>query len=271
MEQQTCSIAKGGIVATLNARTSILAAANPLYGKYNPMKNITENINLPIPLLTRFDLVWIVRDIPDDVRDRQISGHILDIHTESAENITKTMDLEFLSKYLSYCKKRKDPKLTQKARNVIQEFYMRMRKTEAENMITITPRQLEGLVRLATARAKLLLKDQVDESDAERAVFLVEKMLSTVGVDVNTGQMDLGTFHGAEVSKSSKISIAHDIFLSLYAKNGKNPVPDFELKEEMMKTGKYADTDDCAKYLEDLRDKANKILWDGRTRTWNRG
>ena len=70
MEQQSASIAKGGIVATLNARTSILAAANPMYGKYDPFKNITENVNLPIPLLTRFDLIFVVRDIPSKERDR---------------------------------------------------------------------------------------------------------------------------------------------------------------------------------------------------------
>ena len=77
MEQQSASIAKGGIVATLNARTSILAAANPLFGKYDQFKNLTENVNLPIPLLTRFDLIFVVRDIPGEERDRQIAQHII--------------------------------------------------------------------------------------------------------------------------------------------------------------------------------------------------
>ena len=80
MEQQSASIAKGGIVATLNARTSILAAANPMYGKYDPFKNITENVNLPIPLLTRFDLIFVVRDIPTKERDEKIARHLSLIH-----------------------------------------------------------------------------------------------------------------------------------------------------------------------------------------------
>lgn len=87
MEQQTVSIAKGGIVATLNARTSILSAANPMYGKYDPFKNITENVNLPIPLLTRFDLIFVVRDIPSKERDRNIAQHIMNLHsTTGIEN-----------------------------------------------------------------------------------------------------------------------------------------------------------------------------------------
>ena len=82
MEQQTCSVAKGGIVATLNARTSILSAANPMYGKYDPYKNITENVNLPIPLLTRFDIIYVIRDIPEKEKDSKIAGHILEIHKD---------------------------------------------------------------------------------------------------------------------------------------------------------------------------------------------
>jgi replicative DNA helicase Mcm len=88
MEQQTCSVAKGGIVATLNARTSILSAANPMYGKYDPYKNITENVNLPVPLLTRFDLIFIVRDTPEKERDSLIASHILEIHRD-AEHAAK--------------------------------------------------------------------------------------------------------------------------------------------------------------------------------------
>jgi len=86
MEQQSVSIAKGGIVATLNARTSILAAANPMYGKYDPFKNITENVNLPIPLLTRFDLIFVVRDIPAKEKDEKIARHIIELHATQGTN-----------------------------------------------------------------------------------------------------------------------------------------------------------------------------------------
>ncbi len=114
MEQQSASIAKGGIVATLNARTSILAAANPMFGKYDPFKNLTENVNLPIPLLTRFDLIFVVRDIPQEERDRQIAQHIISQHGASGTDTTSLVDVDILTKYLAYAK-RIDPVLTKEA------------------------------------------------------------------------------------------------------------------------------------------------------------
>ncbi|MDQ3902342.1 MAG: minichromosome maintenance protein MCM, partial [Thermoproteota archaeon] len=94
MEQQTCSVAKGGIVATLNARTSILSAANPMYGKYDPFKNITENVNLPIPLLTRFDLVYVVRDTPEREKDSRVASHILEIHQDADHAAQPAIDID---------------------------------------------------------------------------------------------------------------------------------------------------------------------------------
>src|SRR6476661_3415654 len=157
MEQQTCSVAKGGIVATLNARTSILSAANPMYGKYDPFKNITENVNLPIPLLTRFDLIYVVRDNPEQEKDSRIASHILEIHRDSERAAQSAIDIDLFGKYLSYSKQI-EPSLTTGAIDMIRNYYMKMRNVESEGMITVTPRQLEGLVRLSTARARLLLR-----------------------------------------------------------------------------------------------------------------
>src|ERR671938_109758 len=111
MEQQTCSVAKGGIVATLNARTSILAAANPMYGKYDPYKNITENVNLPVPLLTRFDLIFIVRDTPEREKDSRVASHILEIHQDADHAAQPAIDIDLFSKYLSYAREI-EPELT---------------------------------------------------------------------------------------------------------------------------------------------------------------
>ncbi|HIH45915.1 MAG TPA: minichromosome maintenance protein MCM, partial [Candidatus Nitrosotenuis sp.] len=195
MEQQSASIAKGGIVATLNARTSILAAANPMYGKYDPFKNITENVALPIPLLTRFDLIFVVRDIPSKEKDRNIAQHIIGLHKKSATDTRSLIDPDIFTKYLAYCKK-SDPLLTPEAEEKILDYYLKMRNVESEEMITVTPRQLGGLIRLATARARLLMKDQVEAEDAERAIFLIQSMLEDAGVDVNTGKVDLGVLQG---------------------------------------------------------------------------
>jgi len=237
MEQQTASIAKGGIVATLNARTSILAAANPMYGKYDPFKNITENVNLPIPLLTRFDLIFVVRDQPSKERDEKIAKHIIDLHTPQGIDSRSLIDSETLTKYVSYAK-RVDPILTKEAETKILDYYLKMRNVDADDMITVTPRQLEGLIRLATARARLLLKNQVEEEDAQRAIDLLQNMFEDAGIDVNTGKVDLGVLQGKPRSEVSKMQSFMEILKTLEGEP-KKPVEEKQLIEELVKTEKF--------------------------------
>ena len=240
MEQQSASIAKGGIVATLNARTSILAAANPMFGKYDPFKNLTENVNLPIPLLTRFDLIFVVRDIPHKEKDRQIAQHILSQHGTSGTDTTSLIDVDILTKYLAYAK-RNDPVLTKEAENKIMEFYLKMRSVEGEDkekMITITPRQLEGLIRLSTARARILLKNQVEEDDADRAIYLFNEMLKNAGIDVNTGKIDIGVLQGRPRSEVSKLATFMEILKSLEGEP-QSPVLEQTFVDELVKSEKF--------------------------------
>ena len=242
MEQQSASIAKGGIVATLNARTSILAAANPMFGKYDIFKNIYENVNLPIPLLTRFDLVFIVRDIPSQEKDRNIAQHIISQHGFSGTDTTSLIDIDILTKYLSYAK-RGEPALTKEAENLIMEFYLKMRNIsgeDKENMITITPRQLEGLIRLATARARLLLKNQVEGEDADRAIYLFNEMLKNSGTDVNTGKVDIGVLQGRPKSEVSKLQMFMEILRSLEGEP-KSSVPEQDFVDELVKSDKFSE------------------------------
>ena len=245
MEQQSASIAKGGIVATLNARTSILAAANPIYGKYDPYKNLTENVNLPIPLLTRFDLIFVVRDIPSPSKDDQIAQHIIDQHGSSGTDITSLIDIDILTKYLAYAK-RVDPVLTKEAKNKIKEFYLKMRRSiegdDKEKTITITPRQLEGLIRLSTARARLLLKTKVDGEDADRSIYLFERMLENSGVDVNTGKVDIGVLQGRPRSEVSKLSTFMEVLISLEGEQ-KSPVLEQTFIEELVKSEKFTEAE----------------------------
>ncbi len=250
MEQQSVSIAKGGIVATLNARTSILAAANPMFGKYDPFKNITENVNLPVPLLTRFDLIFVVRDIPSKEKDTRIARHILNLHRASGTDTKSLIDVDILTKYLSYAK-RSDPNLTPEAEDLILNYYMTMRNVESEGMITVTPRQLEGLVRLATARARLLMKTQVEGEDAERAIFLMQSMLQDAGVDVNTGKVDLGVLQGRPHSEVSKMQLFMDVMKSLEG-DEKRPVEEKTFVKELVKTDKFTE-DEARKYLKKLQ------------------
>ncbi len=239
MEQQSASIAKGGIVATLNARTSILAAANPVYGKYDPFKNITENINIPIPLLTRFDLIFVVRDIPARERDEQIARHIIELHTPQGTDKKSVIDVDLLTKYLAYAK-RGSPDLTKEAEQKILDYYLQMRNVESEEMITVTPRQLGGIIRLSTARARLLMKDKVEEEDAERAIFLIQSMLQDAGVDVNTGQVDLGVLQGRPRSEVSKMQLFMDILKGLEGDH-KTPVDEKTFVKELEKSEKFTE------------------------------
>ena len=252
MEQQSASIAKGGIVATLNARTSILAAANPLFGKYDPFKNITENINLPIPLLTRFDLIFIVRDIPGAERDEKIAKHIIARNTSDTNGKKSVIDVDILTKYLTYAK-RQEPTLTPDAEKKILTYYLQMRKVESEEMITVTPRQLEGIVRLSTARARLLMKSKVEEEDADRAIFLIQSMLADVGVDVNTGKVDVGVLQGKPRSEVSKLTLFLDV-LKMLEGDTKIKVDERLFITELEKTGKFT--------KEDAKDFIKKMLRD---------
>ncbi|MDQ5831010.1 MAG: minichromosome maintenance protein MCM [Thermoproteota archaeon] len=247
MEQQTCSVAKGGIVATLNARTSILSASNPIYGKYDPYKNITENVNLPVPLLTRFDLIFIVRDSPDKEKDNLIASHILEIHRDTEQAARPAIDIDLFSKYLSYAKQI-EPALTPEAIDIVRSYYMDMRRIESEGMITVTPRQLEGLIRLASARARLLLKDMVDAEDAQRAIYLVDQMMRTAGVDVNTGKTDFGVLYGKPQSVVSKEKTFMELFRGLSGTEN-NDVEDKVLVDELVKTGKFSD-EEARKYIQ---------------------
>lgn len=234
MEQQTASIAKGGIVATLNARTSILAAANPIYGKYDTYKNITENIKMPIPLLTRFDLIFIIRDIPTAKRDDLIADRIIENHATVIDSTKAPVESEFLTKYLTYAKKL-NPKITQEAKDAVKEYYLKMRNIEDAEMLTVTPRQLEGIIRLATARARVMLRSTVTKEDAERAIFLIETMLKDAGIDVNTGEVDPGVLQGKPKSEISRMHMFFDILKSM----GPDPVTEADLSAELEKTGKF--------------------------------
>ena len=122
-----------------------------------------------------------------------------------------------------------------------------MRNAESDGMITVTPRQLEGLIRLATARAKILLRDRVEAEDAERAIYLVQRMLETAGVDVNTGKVDLGVLHGKPHSEVSKLKMFIEIFTALSGKD-RNDVEEKNFINELIKTGKFTE-DEARSYL----------------------
>ncbi len=192
LEQQTVSIAKGGIVATLNARAAVLAAGNPALGRYDPYRNITENITLPVTILSRFDMIFVMRDVPDPETDGKMSQHILELHRTRSTPSEVPLTPEAFKKYIAFSK-RISPVLSEEASKELREYYLKMRSLSAssESPVAITPRQLEAVVRLSEARARSLLRDIVTLEDARSIIRLMTISLQDVGIDTATGKMDI--------------------------------------------------------------------------------
>ncbi|CCF58466.1 hypothetical protein KAFR_0E03140 [Kazachstania africana CBS 2517] len=180
MEQQTISISKAGINTTLNARTSILAAANPLYGRYNPRLSPLDNINLPAALLSRFDVMFLLLDTPNKENDEKLAAHVSYVHMHN-----KQPDLDFepippsrMREYIALAKSKR-PVMNEEVNDYVVQAYIRLRQDSKREMDSkfsfgqATPRTLLGIVRLSQALAKLRLADSVDVEDVEEALRLV--------------------------------------------------------------------------------------------------
>ena len=206
LEQQTVSIAKAGIMATLNSRCSVLAAANPKFGRFDRFKVLAEQIDLPAPIISRFDLIFVIEDKPSVENDTKLADHILKIH--QSNTVDYEIEPELLRKYIAYARKNVHPKLTDEANTVLKEFYVSTRNsnTEEQAPVPITARQLEAIIRLSEASAKIKLKDTVDKEDAEKAVKLQLACLREVGVDPETGEIDIEVMEGrTPTSKREKM------------------------------------------------------------------
>ncbi len=236
----TVSIAKAGIVATLNARTTIIAAANPKRGRYDADLSVAENINLPPTILSRFDLIFVIRDVPDATLDEKIADHILALRAGTGKEAQPPIPPDLLEKYIAYARKRIRPVMSEKAAELIKQFYLEMRKMSmkkeqemAFESVAITPRQLEALIRLSEARAKMFLRREVTEEDAKEAIELMKIMLSTVGYDVVSGRYDIyGVMAGKYISEAERR--AREIeFLREMEEDRKGPVPKVEFIQEI--------------------------------------
>ena len=157
MEQQTLSIAKAGIICQLNARTSILAAANPIESQWNAKKTVIENIQLPHTLMSRFDLIFLILDPQDEVFDKRLGRHLVSLYYRSSDaDQEEQMDMGILRDYLAYAKQNFNPRLSEEAGTQLVESYVKMRQSgSGRGQVTAYPRQLESLIRLAEAHAKM--------------------------------------------------------------------------------------------------------------------
>jgi len=222
MEQHTVSVAKGGIVATLNARTAILAAANPSLGRYDPYRTVAENIALPVTILSRFDLIFVLRDVPEKEADTKMTEHILDLHRTGATPVEPPIPPDLFRKYISYAKNMK-PVLTKEALERLKDFYLAMRSaSETEGTpIAITARQLESLVRVAEARARVALRKEVLAEDAETAIAIMKRSLEEVGIDVSSHKIDIDIIMtGKPKSMRDKLSVILGLISSMEKETG---------------------------------------------------
>ncbi|GAB2234297.1 hypothetical protein Drorol1_Dr00003544 [Drosera rotundifolia] len=195
MEQQTISITKAGIQATLNARTSILAAANPSGGRYDKTKPLKYNVALPPAILSRFDLVYIMIDDPDDQIDYHIAHHIVRVHQKRETALSPAFTTAQLKRYIAFAKTLK-PKLAPDARKLLVESYVALRRGDtapgSRVAYRMTVRQLEALIRLSEAIARSRLETQVQQDHVREAV----KLLKTSIISVESGEIDLSSFQG---------------------------------------------------------------------------
>ncbi|KAJ0983920.1 hypothetical protein J5N97_002276 [Dioscorea zingiberensis] len=242
MEQQCVSVAKAGLVASLSARTSVLAAANPVGGHYNRAKTVNENLKMNAALLSRFDLVFILVDKPDELLDKRLSDHIMAFHSGNQKHqlharklrtvfqhdrdvdvglakgslasklrLNPEKDKDFvplpgslLRKYIAYARNFVFPRMSRPAAEILQKFYLRLRdhNTSADGT-PITARQLESLVRLAEARARLDLREEITTQDAMEVIEIMKESLYDKYVDEH-GHVDFARSGGMSQQKEAK-------------------------------------------------------------------
>src|SRR5512137_46723 len=238
MEQQTISVAKAGVMATLKSRCSLLAAANPKLGRFDKYEPIPPQINLTPALMSRFDLIFVLTDDPDTKRDSAIAEHILksnyagelstqkawneDISQEDIDNalvvIKPVLDPELLRKYVAYARKNIFPTLSDEAKEYFLKYYVgpRSQGQDTNKPVPVTARQLEALIRLGEASARLRLSSKVTLEDARRVVKILEACLRKVGIDPETGFLDAdiiasGTSKSTRDKTKSVIDIIRDV------------------------------------------------------------
>ena len=232
----TVTISKANVQASLRAETSVLAAGNPKFGRFDPYLPIAQQVDIQPTLLNRFDVIFMLRDLPERGKDEAIATHVLSEHKNPT--FVGTIEPELFRKYIAYAKQKVIPDLTDEAIQEIKHFYITLRNAQTSSdsvvkPIPITARQLNALVRLAEASAKTRLSDKVEKSDAERAINIMKYYLMQTGYDYETKSFDIDKIvTGVTASKRGKIIEVRDAISRLEGKIGKL-IPLEELEKEL--------------------------------------
>lgn len=251
MEQQSVTISKANIQATLRSETSVLAAGNPKLGRFDPHTPIPQQIDISPALLSRFDVIFILRDIPNKTQDEAIALHVLEEHKQ--EVIRDVIDPKVLRKYIAHAQKH-NPKLSNEAADEIKNFYVTLRnqsiRTDSDiKPIPITARQLEAIIRLSEAHSRMRLSNSVTREDARRAISLLKNSLMQVGYDEDTKSFDIDKITtGISTSKRGKIVTIKEVINRLESRMGKL-IPLEELEKELGSSFTKDDIDEVINQL----------------------
>jgi len=268
MEQQTISIAKAGILATLKSRCALLGAANPKLGRFDRYENIAQQINMPPALISRFDLIFILTDEPSPQRDGSIAGHIIKAHYAgeinsqyqnlssskiTREQIDEAMSIieptyypDMLRKYIAYSKRHIFPVMEEDAKQQIINFYLELRSqaTDPNSPIPVTARQLEALVRLGEASARLRLSNSITTDDIDRVIRIVNESLRQVMTDPETGKLDADMVStGMPKSQRDRAKLIRDIIREVQDQH-EGVAPRTEVIKQAMELGMDEDKAD---------------------------
>ncbi len=229
LEQQTVSISKANIQATLKCQTTVLAAANPKFGRFDPYGIISEQIDLPPTLINRFDLIFPIKDLPNREKDEKMASFILSLH-QNPDKAMSEISTTLLKKYFAYIRQKIEPKMTDAAVEELKEYYISMRNSGGVEggikSIPITARQLEGLVRLSEASAKIRLGKTVTKKDAQKAIELIDYCLNQIAKDKETGQIDIDRLTSKlTATQRSTISIVKEVIHTLEEQLGMKVIP----------------------------------------------
>jgi len=240
MEQQTVSVAKSGIICTLNARTSILAAANPIKSKYDPNLSVVENIDLPPSLMSRFDLIYLVLDKPDVAADRRLARHIVGLYKSGREELDSSdgverIDMETLMNYISHARQHVKPHLSDEAAKELVDGYVGMRRSVGnKKVVTATPRQLDGLVRLSEALAKMRFAKFVEPKDVQEAMRLMKAATQSAATDPRTGTIDMDAIMtGRTTAMREETDQIGEAIMSVLAQSGRAGIKQVDLIKQL--------------------------------------
>jgi replicative DNA helicase Mcm len=240
----TISVSKATVQATLNSKTSVLAAANPKFGRFDVEKPFASQINLQPSLLSRFDFIFVMRDVAEEKRDNMIADKIFSEHSEETEY--DVLEKDMFKKYIAFAKKFK-PKMGEAAVKILKDYYINLRKkaksVDGKKIIPIGARQLEGLIRFSEASAKIRLSNQVTIADAKQAISIMETYLKEVGYDEENGTFDIDKISGCGASQRNKVDVVKKIIIDLSKAVGKTVSVD-KIKTELDETISSDDIDE---------------------------